>query len=127
MITVGTDHPSWGEFLSGFGTHREMHAMARAGIPTGVVLRIATVNGARALGDEDRLGTIEAGKYADLVVVRGDPLVDITVTRNLDLVVKAGQVYFPSELFDSVWGRLGPTSEAESAWWKGSERFGGRP
>ena len=127
LITVGTDHPSWGEFLSGFGTHREMHAMARAGIPTGVVLRIATVNGARALGVEDRLGTIEAGKYADLVVVRGDPLADITVTRNLDLVVKAGEVYIPSELFDSVWGRLGPASDADSGWWRGSERFGGRP
>jgi imidazolonepropionase-like amidohydrolase len=63
-ITLGTDHPSWGEFFSGFGVHREMHALNRSGIPPADVLRIATINGARALGVADRLGTLETGKLA---------------------------------------------------------------
>jgi len=124
LITLGTDHPSWGEFLSGFSVHREMHAMARAGIPEADVLRIATINGATAIGYGDRLGTIEAGKYADLVVVDGDPVEDITATRDGFLVMKGGRIYNPDALFRVVEGRMGPASEAEAGWWKGNERLG---
>lgn len=125
LITLGTDHPSWGQFLSGFAVHREMHAMVRAGLPAGAVLRIATANGARALGMAERLGTVEAGKYADLVVVRGDPTADITATRDVEVVMKAGRVYDPRELLESVRGELGPEDESEADWWKGRVRFGG--
>jgi imidazolonepropionase-like amidohydrolase len=124
-LTLGTDHPSWGEFFSGFGAHRELHAMVLAGVPAVAALRAGTVNAARALGADERLGTIEAGKYADLLVVRGDPLSRITDTRNARYVVKAGDVYDPAALFDSVRGRLGPRSEADAAWWKGNLRLGG--
>jgi imidazolonepropionase-like amidohydrolase len=72
------------------------------------VLRAATINGARALGVGDRLGTVEAGKWADLVVVRGNPLQDITATRNVEHVVKAGVVYDPQALLASVEGAMGP-------------------
>ncbi|HSR41966.1 MAG TPA: amidohydrolase family protein, partial [Longimicrobiales bacterium] len=109
LLTVGTDHPSWGEYLSGFSIHREMHALAvRAYIGNAQVLRAATVNGARALGLDDVLGTVEEGKWADLVVVRGDPVRDITVTRDVEAVVKAGAVYDPDALLRSVEGRMGP-------------------
>ena len=127
LLTLGTDHPSWGEFFSGFGSHRELHAMVLAGIPNAAALRAGTINGARALGVDARLGTIEAGKYADLLVVRGNPLTDITATRRARLVVKAGEVYDPEELFASVRGQLGPASEAEADWWKGNLRLGGEP
>jgi len=127
FITLGTDHPSWGEFLSGFGTHREMHALNRAGIPAAAVLRIATINGARALGVGHKLGTIEAGKYADLVVVGGNPLQDIRRTRDVRWVIKAGQVYDAPALMASVRGRLGPRTAAEDDAWKGSIRFAGPP
>lgn len=50
----------------------------------------------------DRLGTIEAGKLADLYVVRGNPLEDITAARNVELVVKDGFVYRPAELLGRV-------------------------
>ena len=56
LITVGTDHPSWGEFLSGFGSHRELQAFVLAGIPPAAALKMATINGARALGVGDELG-----------------------------------------------------------------------
>lgn len=123
-ITLGTDHPSWGEFFSGFGSHRELHAMVLAGIPNAAALRIGTINGARALNVAGRVGTIEAGKYADLLVVRGDPLTDITATRNALHVIRAGEVYEPAELLESVRGKLGPGSETEADWWKGNVRLG---
>ncbi len=123
-ITLGTDHPSWGEFLSPFSVHREMHAMVKAGLPNAAVLRIATLNGARALGVSDRLGTVEAGKNADLVVVQGDPLVDITATRLAVLVMKAGHTYDPNELFRASEGRMGPAGPDDAEWWKGNVRLG---
>ncbi len=117
LITLGTDYPSTGEFLPGFSGHREMHAMVRAGLPPAAVLKIATINSARAIGVGDRLGTIEAGKLADLVVVRGNPLQDIRNTHKVQMVFKAGKAYDPAELFKSVEGKLGPTNEAERAKW----------
>lgn len=123
-LTLGTDHPSWGEFFSGFGSHRELHAMVLAGIPNAAALRAGTINAARAMGMGERLGTVEAGKYADLLVVRGDPLTRITDTRNGHVVVKAGRVYDPARLFRSVRGALGPAGEADAAWWKGDVRLG---
>jgi imidazolonepropionase-like amidohydrolase len=125
QLTLGTDHPSWGEFFSGFGSHRELHAMVLAGIPNAAALRAGTINGARAMGVDERLGTIEPGKYADLLIVNGDPLVDITDTRKGHVVVRAGRVYDPRVLFDSVRGRLGPRSSADADWWKGNLRLRG--
>jgi imidazolonepropionase-like amidohydrolase len=122
-LTLGTDHPSWGEFFSGFGSHRELHAMVLAGIPNAAALRAGTSNAARAMGVGERLGTIEAGKYADLLVVTGNPLVNITDTRNGHVVIRAGRVYDPAKLFESVVGSLGPTSAADAEWWKGDIQF----
>lgn len=118
LITLGTDHPSWGEFLSGFGAHRELHAFVRAGLPPAAALKIGTINGARALNVASKLGTLEAGKFADLFVVRGNPLDDIKNTRNVRLVMKAGRTYDPAELLASVKGTLGPASPDEDARWK---------
>jgi len=123
-LTLGTDHPSWGEFWSGFGAHRELHAMVLAGIPNAVALRAGTLNAARAFGVSDRLGTVEPGKYADLLIVRGNPLADIRATRNGYRVVKAGRVYDPVKLFASVKGKMGPATAAEADWWKGNTRLG---
>ena len=123
LITLGTDHPSWGEFLSGFGSHREIQAMVLAGIPPAAALKIATINGARALRMGDALGTIEPGKLADLFVVRGNPLKDITATRNVRRVVARGVVYDAAKLLESAKGRMGPATPADDAWWKGNLRL----
>jgi len=117
LITLGTDHPSWGEFFSGYSVHRELHALTLSGIPTADVLRIATINGARALGVDDRLGTLEVGKLADLVVVQGNPLDDIRNTRNVRTVVKNGEVFDAPALLASLAGRLGPTEASAEANW----------
>ncbi|HEY4302898.1 MAG TPA: amidohydrolase family protein [Gemmatimonadaceae bacterium] len=117
LITLGTDHPSWGEFFTPFSVHRELQSLSLSGIPNAAVLKIATINSARAMGFGDRLGTIEAGKWADLVVVRGNPLQDIKRTRLPRVVIKAGRVYDPAALMKAVEGKIGPLSAADSAVW----------
>jgi imidazolonepropionase-like amidohydrolase len=82
LLVVGTDEPVYTSLLPGFAYHRELLAMTYAGIPEAAVLHAATINGARALGVDDRLGSIEAGKLADMVVVRGNPLDDIKAARD---------------------------------------------
>src|SRR5215813_11586479 len=59
LITLGTDHPSWGEFWSGFMAHRELQALVLAGIPPAAALKIGTINGARAFNMGAKLGAIE--------------------------------------------------------------------
>jgi imidazolonepropionase-like amidohydrolase len=122
LMTLGTDHPSWGQWFTPFAADREMLAYSLSGIPNAAVLRIATINSARAMGLGDRLGTIEAGKWADLVVVRGNPLQDIRRMRLPRLVVKAGRVYDPAELMKSAEGKIGPTSDADTAAWAPTPR-----
>jgi len=117
LITLGTDHPSWGEYFSGFSVHRELHAFVLAGIPPADALRFATVNASRALGVQDELGTVEVGKFADLVIVDGNPLEDIRATRDVRLVMKNGEVYDPEELLSSVVGELGPHGPEELEEW----------
>jgi imidazolonepropionase-like amidohydrolase len=120
LITLGTDHPSWGEFLSGFGAHRELHVLTLAGIPPADALKIGTINGARALNVASKLGTIEAGKFADLFVVRGNPLEDIRHTRNVRWVMKAGVLHSALDLLESAKGRMGPASADEEKRWRPS-------
>lgn len=117
LITLGTDHPSWGEFFSGFSVHRELHTMVLAGIPPAEALKIATINGARALGVDDRLGTLEPGKLADLVILTGNPLEDIRNTRNPRTVVKNGEIYDARQVLESVKGQLGPRGPGELVAW----------
>jgi hypothetical protein len=109
-LTLGTDNPSRGEYLAGFSAHRELHALVLAGIPPAAALRMATVNGARAMNVSSTLGTIEPGKLADLVVVRGNPLADIRNTRRVQMVLKDGVVYDPQALLKSVEGKIGFTA-----------------
>jgi imidazolonepropionase-like amidohydrolase len=123
LITVGTDHPSWGEYWSGFGTHRELRAFVVAGIPPAAALKMATINPARAIGMGDKLGSIEAGKFSDLLVIRGNPLLDITTTHNIERVMVRGDLYDAKALLEQAKGTLGPKTAADDDWWKGNVRF----
>jgi imidazolonepropionase-like amidohydrolase len=115
--------PSWGEFFSGFATHRELKAFVVAGIPPAAALKFATINAAHAMGVSDKLGTVEAGKFADLAIVRGNPLSDIANTRNVTRVMVRGQIYDAKKLLDQAKGTLGPKTAADDDWWKGNIRF----
>ena len=117
LLIVGTDEPVYTSLLPGFAYHRELWAMNHAGLPNAVVLKAATINGARALGVADRLGSVEAGKLADLVILRGDPLADIKATRDIRHVIKAGVVYEPALLLESAEGGIGPSGPQDHADW----------
>jgi imidazolonepropionase-like amidohydrolase len=125
LITLGTDHPSWGEYLSGFGSHRELQAFVLAGIPPAAAIKMATANAAHAFGLGDRLGTIEAGKLADLFVVRGNPLEDIRHTHDVVRVMSRGTLYDAHALLSQARGTLGPKTPADDNWWKGKSRLPG--
>ena len=117
LLTLGTDHNSAGEYLPGFSVHRELHAFTLAGIPPAAALRAGTINGARAMGLGDRLGSIEVGKWADFVVVEGNPLDYIRHTRAVRHVVKGGEIFDPVALMASVVDTIGPRDKAELGDW----------
>jgi imidazolonepropionase-like amidohydrolase len=73
----------------------EFAYMVEAGMPPMAAIKSATIEGARLLGMEKELGTVEADKFADLVAVAGDPLADITAMTKVRLVMKGGVVHTP--------------------------------
>ncbi len=117
LLVVGTDEPVYTNMLPGFAYHRELLAMTYAGLPPIDVLKAATINGAMALGVADRLGSLESGKSADLLVVKGNPLDDIKTARNIRLVMKAGQIHDPEDLLRSAEGKIGPAGPTDHAGW----------
>jgi hypothetical protein len=70
------------------------------------------------LGIDARLGSIETGKLGDLFVVRGNPLDDIKVARDISLVIKDGIVYNSAELLQSAEGKIGPAGPNDHADWE---------
>jgi hypothetical protein len=94
-VGVGSDAPA---VPYGLGVHLELALLARAGIATDQVLRMATAEGALALGLEQHIGTLEEGKLADFVVLEGDPLAHIADTLRIVAVAKGGAWYPRAEL-----------------------------
>lgn len=92
-ITVGSD--SFCSTLTPYGKYAitEMYALNKAGLTNMEVLVAATKNGAEMLKIDDITGTLEAGKFADLLVLNGDPLTDIKAvsTENMDVIMKEGE------------------------------------
>ncbi len=84
--------------FSGYSLHRELELYAQAGIPKAEVLRMATLTPARVLGVEKDRGNIAPGKLADMILVDGDPLKDMSDIRRVYRTLKGGQVYDPAAL-----------------------------
>jgi len=72
---------------------KEFAALVRGGLSPLDALRAATINGAELTGRDKDIGSIEPGKFADIVAVSGDPLADITVMEKVVFVMKGGEVY----------------------------------
>lgn len=97
MLTAGTDaNNPW--IVPGESFHRELELLAMAGIPNLEVLTIATRNGARVMKAGDEVGTIEVGKWADLVLLGSDPTADISNVRDIEWVMQAGRRFEPASL-----------------------------
>lgn len=89
LLTVGTDSNNpW--VIPGDSYHQEMKLLADSGIGNSGVLKMATINGARLLKIDNRTGSIEKGKEADLVLLNSNPLEDITNTRDISMVFSNG-------------------------------------
>jgi hypothetical protein len=106
-LMAGADPTGNGGALPGFADQRGLQLLVEAGFTPVEALRIASANGAKFLGRDKDLGTIEPGKLADLVVVRGDPAKAIADAENVEIVFKDGYAYDPAKLLDSVKGMVG--------------------
>jgi len=91
-IIPGTDA------LAGYMLHHELEMYARAGIAPAEVLRTATWTSAQVMGVESNRGAIAAGKYADMILIDGDPTRDITDINKIDTTIKGGKVYDPVKI-----------------------------
>jgi len=107
LLAVGTDPTGWGNAVAGHGSLRAVELLVEAGLTPIQALQVATLNGAKLLGVDRELGTLEAGKAADLVVLAGNPLQSISDLRKIETVFKDGVGYDSGKLLDSVRGCVG--------------------
>jgi enamidase len=107
LLVVGTDPTGFGGVVAGYSNERALELLVQAGFSPAEAVRIATLNGAKYLGRDATIGTIAAGKQADLVVVRGDPSGRIEDVENVELVFKRGVGYDSPRIFESVKGQVG--------------------
>ncbi len=95
-LVAGTDAPA------GFALHRELELYAKAGIPAGDVLAIATIGAARVMKQEKVRGSIASGKLADLAIVDGKPDVDMIDIEKVVTTIKGGVVFSSKDLYATV-------------------------
>ncbi|MEM6708894.1 MAG: amidohydrolase family protein [Pseudomonadota bacterium] len=100
--------------LQGLGYHWELWAVASGGFEPIEALRAATIEGARIIGVESSIGSIEPGKLADLVVLNRNPLADLRATAEVDRVMRGGFLY-RGETLDRQWPEPAPLPEQ---WWQ---------
>lgn len=100
-LLVGTDAPE-PQVTPGFSMHQELELLVESGLSPAEALRAATLNNATALGERDRLGSISAGKLADLVILTSNPLERIQNTRQIELVIHSGKIGRPADLLARV-------------------------
>ncbi len=99
--------------LQGLGYHWELWAVHSGGMTNHEVLRVATIIGAESLGLAVDIGSIEAGKLADLVILNKNPLENIHYTKAIEYVMKNGRLYEASTL-DQIWP---VNNQAPERWW----------
>jgi imidazolonepropionase-like amidohydrolase len=107
LLLAGLDPTGYGGVLPGFGDQREVELLVEAGFTPVEAIQIATANGARFLGESDSIGTIAAGKSADLAVIHGNPAAGINDIEKVEIVFKDGVGYDSAKLIESVRGEVG--------------------
>jgi imidazolonepropionase-like amidohydrolase len=90
QILSGTDIPNFG-LIPGASLHNELELLAEAGIKPLEVIKIATNNGATALGIDDRVGTIQPEKQADMIILSANPIENISNTKEIEAVLVDGR------------------------------------
>ncbi|HEU4721253.1 MAG TPA: amidohydrolase family protein [Gemmatimonadaceae bacterium] len=107
LLAAGVDPTGVGGALPGFGDQRNYELLVEAGFSPAQTVQVMSLNGARILGVADRLGSVEKGKVADLVVLQGDLAADPAAIRRVTTVFKDGVGYDSPRLLATVRGRVG--------------------
>ena len=105
--------------LQGLGYHWEMWALQSGGMTPMETLRVATIGSAKIIGRETEVGSIEPGKFADMVILDKNPLENIRNTNTIRYVMKNGEM-FEGDTLRQVWPVM--RSLEPLWWWKGDER-----
>ena len=98
-LLAGTDSPE-PQVTPGYSMHTELELLVESGLPPAAALQAARLNNARALREEERLGSIAAGKLADMILLAADPLEDIRNSRSIELVIRGGRLCRPEQILE---------------------------
>ena len=107
LLIAGLDPTGNGGIVAGFGDLRQVELLVEAGFTPPEAIKIASLNGAKFLGEDARIGSIAPGKQADLMVVKGNPAASINDIENVEIVFKDGVGYDSEKLIQSVQGLVG--------------------
>jgi imidazolonepropionase-like amidohydrolase len=106
-LMAGTDPTGSGRTVAGYANQRTIEIFVEAGFSIADAIKICTLNGAIYLDQDDQIGSIEAGKTADLVLIDGDLTSSVSNIRKMEIVFKNGIGYDSQAMFDSVKGKVG--------------------
>jgi imidazolonepropionase-like amidohydrolase len=106
LLAAGSD-PCCVSVIAGYGDHRNFEILVEAGFTPEQAIQVMTSNGAKVLGIADRVGSIEAGKQADLIVIKGDVTKTPRDIRNITTVFRQGVGYDSAKLTEAVKGLVG--------------------
>jgi imidazolonepropionase-like amidohydrolase len=107
LLIAGLDPTGNGGIVAGFGDLRQIELLVEAGFTPIEAVKIATLNGAKFLGEDGRIGSIATGKQADLMIVKGNPAANIVDIEKVEIVFKDGVGYDSEKLIQSVQGLVG--------------------
>ncbi|HST37540.1 MAG TPA: amidohydrolase family protein, partial [Allosphingosinicella sp.] len=107
LLMAGCDPTGDGHVIAGLGDQRNIMLLHEAGFSVPEAIRIATLNGAIFLGRQDRIGSLEAGKQADIVLLDGDLTRDIGVIQHPLIVFRNGIGYDSEAIYASLGGQVG--------------------
>ncbi len=106
-LMAGTDPTGYGGVIPGFSSKREVELLVESGFSFPEALKISTLNGARFMGRDKDIGSVEVGKRADLILIDGDPVKDVMALERMPLVFKAGKGYRTDVIIDQMAGVVG--------------------
>jgi hypothetical protein len=106
-LEPGADPTGWGGVVAGFADQRELELLVQAGFKPEFAIRVATQNGADFLNQLEHIGSVEVGRQADLVLVRGNPAERISDVRQVETVFKDGVAYDANALVAASAGTVG--------------------
>ena len=107
LLLAGTDPTGGGGVIPGFANQRQVELLVEAGFTPLEAISISTLNGAKYMRRDAKVGSLAVGKQADLVVIGGNPAVTISDIRKVETVFKQGIGYDPVKLIASVTGKAG--------------------